>query len=254
VRKNKLFVLLLLLLPLLPWGGCSRGLLQDQEADYVKIIQFQNDSWQERMAALRILSTYRSLEATYLLIKATEDRHPEVQIEALKGLTRNLPPKALERVRHMAEFEENDNVRWYALNTLAQYRDASAALIFAQGLKHRDWLVREGSIKGLLRIDDAAIRYVSVPYIVEALNDRSDSVKIATLQNLPFRDDRIYDAITDLLDESIFYKNTLLKAVLAALRGYRLDGETRKKIINYLTHPNQEIRLMAYQILKKEGD
>jgi hypothetical protein len=57
-----------------------------------------------------------------------------------------------------------------------------------------------------------------------------------------------------MMDREALNRYTLLKALLKALEGYRLDSTTRKKISSLLVHPNLEIRLLSYNVLKKDRE
>ncbi|MCX7679146.1 MAG: HEAT repeat domain-containing protein [Spirochaetes bacterium] len=205
--------------------------------------------WTKRKFAITKLSKYSDEKTIDTLISATYDSHTSVVIEALKALRRNKPQKALERVIELAEKSDDANIRWHAIRTLGYYRDATAAVIFAKGLHSDDWLIREESIKGLLKINDTTIRFISIPYILQALDDPSLNVKIAAMKYLNVYDYRIYAQLSKLLVESKEHQHTLLIHLLKALKGYELDSITKEKIINCLTHQNQDIRLAAYEVL-----
>ncbi len=215
------------------------------------IAQYENGNWLKRREAVREIAAFQSEKAIDLLLTATEDVHQGVVIEALKHLSKILPEQGRERVRYMAEFEKNDNVRWYALKVLAQYRDPASAPVFVIGLNSQDWLIREESIRGLLLIDDYVVKYVSIPYIVEALNDRRINVRIAALENLDIKDERLYRTIVGMLPDSE-WNTSLLAGILKALKGYRLDDKTRNYIVRLMTHRNTKIRLLAFRVLREE--
>lgn len=210
---------------------------------------YESDDWTARKKAINSASRIHAPEATDLLLKATYDTHATVRIEALAGLRRHMPHKALDRVKEIAESENNINVRWHALKTLGYYREPTAALIFARNLKDDDWLIREESIKGLLKIDDYSIRYVSVPYVIEALGDGSMSVKLTTLKYLQVSDPRIYDKLSAILLSAGDGQQALIEQTLKALKGYELEQKTRDRVIRYLTHQNVNIRLNAHRVL-----
>lgn len=210
---------------------------------------YESDDWTVRKKAVAKASRLITPDATELLLKATHDSHATVQIEAISGLRRHKSPRVQERIRELAEISENLNIKWNALKTLGYYREPTAALIFAKNLKHDDWLIREESIKGLLKIDDYAIRYVSVPYVIEALEDPSMSVKLTTLKYLRVTDPRIYNRLTGILLSAENTQLELIDETLNALKEYKLDLKTREKVIGYLTHQNREIRLTAYRVL-----
>ncbi len=143
----------------------------------------------------------------------------------------------------------------YAIQTLAQYRDPTSAPIFAKGLASDDWLVREESIKGLLTIDDIFIKRISVPYIIQSLNDSRINVRLATLENIKIQNKVIYNELTVIINnEENYNKTNLLNAAIKAINGYLLDKATRERLISFLTHPNTEIRLSSLKVLKKDKE
>jgi HEAT repeat protein len=235
-------------------AGCGKSVKQKTAEDLNRFeIQYRSPDWTERIKAMISVSAYSSPQAVDILKKATEDSHSLVRIEALKGLDKIVSPSAKILIRNIAESENDDNVRVNAIRALAKYRDPTAALVFAKGLKSRDWLIREESIVGLLMIDDLTIKYISIPYIIEALGDRNESVVVTTLKNLDIRDPRIYKRIVKIMKSAPSYKHSIIIAALKALQGYRLDENTRKYLIEYLTHNNVDIRLLALRALKQES-
>ncbi len=215
---------------------------------------YQSPKWEIRLKAVEKLSVVKSRKAENALIKATDDIHTMVRIEAINGLGKIASSKGRQRIRYLAEYDTNSNVRWNALKALSEFRDATAAPVFAGGLRSSDPLIREESIRGLLMIDDFAIKYVSIPYFIEALNDESLNVRLTALNYLNIKDERLFAILTGMLGKDIYNKYTLLKAVLKALYGYQFDPQTRKILTSYLLHPNLDIRLLALRALKKNRE
>ncbi len=189
-----------------------------------------------------------------LLIRALDDDHKLVRIEALKGLYHFKPLSAKSKIKKIAELSTDDNIKWNAIRTLSLYRDPTAAIIFAKGLKNRDWLVREEIHQS--PADDQRFRdkesRPSSPYISEALNDSKESVIITTLKNLDIKDRELYAIISRIITTTPYYKQSLYLAALKAIKGYKLDRKTRNKVVELLTHRNKEVRLMALRVLKYE--
>ncbi len=238
--------------------GCSgRYITEEEERKAVQILSrsYRSDNWQIRKEALSSLCSHDSPEAEDLLIEALNDTHPIVKIEALNCIAVKKTNKAKKSIRQIAEFEANENVRMIAIKTLSKYRDPASALIFAKGLASDDWLIREESIRGLLMINDMVIRRISVPYIVQALNDPRINVVLATLENLNVRNKEIYNELSAIINsEENYNKIDLLKAAIKAINGYLLDKKTREKIIGFLTHPNTDIRISSLGALKKDKE
>ncbi len=224
----------------------------DREKVKSLISLYASGNWEVRRKAVQRLSEYPSTKAEKAVIAACDDPHSLVRIDAVKGLARYSSYEAKNKIRTIADNDADNNVRWSALTVLASYRDPSAAPVFVKGLSSGDWLIREESIRGLLMIDDFAVRYFSIPYVIQAFNDSSINVRMAAIKNIKIRDHRIYMELVRMLDDSMLRKNTLLKVVLGALDGYTLDVSTRKKIITLLTHSNVEVRLLALRVLKKD--
>jgi HEAT repeat protein len=237
--------------------ACAKGVLlkqSDEDAVNAAAKLYESSGWDRRLRAVEQLAGIRSGKAVDLLIRATGDVHPLVRIEAINGLAKSDAARARRTVKNIAEYETNSNVRWYALKALSGFRDPTAAPAFANGLRSDDMLIREESIRGLLMIDDFAIKYISIPYILQALEDPVMNVRLAALDTLSIRDERIYKMLTDMLDREVFYKYTVLKAVLRALYGYALDPLTRKIVTGYLVHPNVDVRLLSLRVLKKDRE
>ena len=252
MEKKYLFTFFIFIILIL---SCSKALiiLRDDKAElnnYRK--QYKQGDWQRRAHAVIEISKIDIPESSVFLLKAVDDIHPSVTILALDGLSKRQPGIALERIKHLAEFESNKNIRWYALKALAEYRDAKSAPIFVIGIKNSDWLIREESIKGLLMIDDYAIKYVSMPHIIQALYDKKINVRITTMRYLDIKDKRLYSILNKILYKNLKRNNTMLVAVLKALKGYKLDKKTRKTMINLLTHPNRDVRLLSFHVLREE--
>jgi hypothetical protein len=84
---------------------------------------------------------------------------------------------------------------------------------------------------------------------LQALEDPSLNVKIATLKYLRVKDPRIYFKLSKMLFDAKDHQQTLIKETLKALKGYELDDPTKEKVVHYITHQNQDIRLAAYNVL-----
>lgn len=231
--------------------SCTRPITTQPEAKKSSeyLAMYKTDDWTVRKTAIQKLSKFSDQESIDMLIAATEDSHSAVVIEALRALRRHKPPKALDRISELAEKSPHPNIRWHAIRTLGFYKDPTTAVIFARGVNDEDWLIREESIKGLLKINDYSIRFISIPYILQALEDPSTNVKLAALKFLRIKDPRIYQKLSKILLDSQDHQQALVEETLKALKGYELDDPTKEKVIHYLTHQNQDIRLAAYNTL-----
>lgn len=233
----------------------SKLTTKKQPVDINKYITiYDNGNWIEKKDAIRNVRKFPSEQTFSFLTKAADDPHSIIRIEALKAISLYTPPGAVEKVKQLALNENKPNVRWQALRTLSLYKDPASALIFAKALKSDDWLIREEAIKGLLNINDYAIRYVSIPYILEALNDPVESIVITALNNLTIKDQRLYRKISKILHDTPQYKHSLLQSALMSLTGYTYDTRTRNTIVTLLIHRNKNIRIAAFRALKAESE
>ncbi len=250
-RQAHASFVLVVIIPLAISVSCTRTVITQPEAkkstEYLAM--YKTDDWTVRRTAVQKLSKFNDPESIDTLIAATEDSHSAVVIEALRALRRHKPAKAFDRISELAEKSSHPNIRWHAIRTLGFYKDPTSAVIFAKGMNDEDWLIREESIKGLLKIDDYSIRFISIPYILQALEDPSANVQRAALKYLRIKDPRIYQKLSKILLDSKDHQQALIEETLKALKGYELDDVTREKVIYYLTHQNQDIRLSAYNVL-----
>ncbi len=232
---------------------CAGPLIVDRDRDYAEklIRQMESKNWQQREQAAEELALYPGKESTAALVDALDDRHGAVIIQALQSLAPRTSPEALPEIRKLAKNHRSPNVRWYALQALAGYEDALNAPVFLDGLQSDDWLIREASIIGLLKVEDYGTRYVCLPAIVETLNDLSTSVQIAAMNHLSLIDDRIYNILVSKIKEGSDSSPAVMGAALGALGDYRLDAETHERVVELLGHQNRNIRLMALRLLKR---
>ncbi len=244
--------LLFVLITVFAFLQCSTSVLRDREKEDVDRIirELNSTSWIKREKAAEKLGNYTSKKSTKALINALDDRHDAVIIHALQSLATRKSEKAYDKIRELAKKHRNENVRWYAIKSLAQYRDALDAPIYIDGLESDDWLIREASIVGLLLVEDYSTRYVCLPAIITTLDDPSMSVQIAAIKNLSIIDDGIYKALVKKIDKEAETRSTLLAVVLEALMVYRLDEKTRERVVELLGHRNWTVRVTALRLLK----
>jgi HEAT repeat protein len=219
------------------------------------IYKYKSGNWEERIDAVHEISGYdtlpHSIRSLRLLIEATYDNHSAVRIEAINKLAGFPSLVSRNRLSELALGKNNSNEKWYALRALASYRDPLLAPIFINGLKSSDWLIRNISIKGILMFKKTFVEKSMIRYIILALRDPCSRVKLTTLNNLNIKNQVVYNEI-----KKIFETNSKRKvftiASLKAMRGYRLDPETKNRVIRYLTDNNREIRILALRVLQEE--
>jgi HEAT repeat protein len=221
----------------------------------IVIYKYKSENWEERIDAVDEISGYdtlpHSIKALRLLVEATYDDHPAVRLEAIKKLADFPSIISRNRLTEIAVKKNNSNVKWYALRTLASYKDPLLAPVFIKGFKSSDWLIRDISITGILMLDNAFLEKTMVSYIIRALRDPASRVRLTTLNNLKIKNKVLYNEIKKNLEEKN-KKKVFIIASLKALRGYRLDEDTRNRVIHYLTGNNSEIRILALRVLQEE--
>jgi len=185
-----------------------------------------------------------------LLIRALEDDHDAVKIESLKILAIIKPKNSFSKIKELS-ISGSQNVRWFSLKSLTNFKTFKAFNSFTKNIHSSDWLIREQAIIGLLSIKNIKKNKDSIPYIILCLKDKNKSVRMATLKYLKIKDKRIYYQINKILVYSKRKKNiNLIIKSLSALEGYILKRETKKNIISLLNHSNYKVRILALKVLK----
>jgi len=151
----------------------------------------------------------------------------------------------------MALTDESSNVKVFALSALETYGNIENENIFIEGLDDTDWLIKEASLKGLMKITDHGIQIKYLDVIIDAINDKNLSIKLAAVSNITIKDQKIYDELAKIINNKESGL-TLLKAALQKIKGYQLDNRTRKRIIELLTYRDKNVRLLSLQALKNE--
>ena len=212
---------------------------------------YQSRAWTDRLKAVENVKPVGSIETQRFLSRAAADPHERVRIGAIRGLSLIRNDRSFRTILEIAQTEKEPNARWEAFQALAGFRKADAAPLFASAVNDPDWLMRETSVAGLLDIDDAKTRKESLPLAVEALSDSNENVRIAALSHLTLTDQRVYVFIARQLSGKSYYKRTgYLKVLLATLAKYKLDKEMRSSVLEYMTHPDAQIRVIALQVVK----
>jgi HEAT repeat protein len=237
-------------------AGCIKSEMVRVQKQREAATRYPSANWMERRDIVRNIVRYYGKDKNDLvngiLTYGCSDPHPAVRIEALQSFAKIKSKPALPVIQKTARTDSDNNVRWYAIQSLRSFNDPSSAEIFIQGLDSSDWLIREESIKGICSLDDGTIRVKLVPYIIKAMHDSSTSVMLTTLRQVKTRDDRIYRAITEKLKSATDSNFSLLEACLMALKGYRLDSKIKEKVIGLLLHNNPQIRVLALRVLKED--
>lgn len=254
--KKKLLILLIITLFL---SACGRNQFTEDAAIQkditIAVNNYNSDDWEIRLNSIKSISKYSDTvyakNTLLLLFKALNDPHSELRIEALKILKKMKAPGTEEKIGEIATDDENSNVRYYAYSALEEYRDIKNEDIFLQGLDNKDWLVREASLQGLMKIDDPEIQIRHLDTIISAMNDQNVSIKLTAISNISIKNPLIYDELSKIINNEDSGRY-LLKAALQKIRGYKLDLKTKKRLIQLLTHRDKNIRLLSLQALRQE--
>lgn len=249
IRRN---ITLILILPGLL--SCGSSNVHEEEIRNKEIGQaeqeFSSTSWTERLHAVQIAGKWVNARSQAILLGAINDPHYRVRIEAVKSLSNFRSVQSFETLKDFAENEKYLPLRIAAVQSLACFQSPRAAKTFAALMNNDEWLIRESAIAGLLDIPDKSIEEMSIKYVIDALSDVNESVRIAALSHLRVKDEQIFFILrAQLADESLYFRPELLKMNLKVLIGYKLDVNLRKRVMALITHPNTEVRTLAYQCI-----
>jgi hypothetical protein len=244
------YILTSCVLFLFSFVACSGSKVKDDDLSDKMVIAaealYKSPSWTNRVSAIQNAALWPSLRSEELILSALNDPHVRVRIEAMKTLPVFRSTRVYETIRQIAENEKDENMLLVTMTSLGQYQNPKSAPIFIKALSSNEWIIREASIIGLLDIPDQSIEKLSIQYVINSLSDANDNVRIAALTHLRIKDERIYFVLKEIIrDELVYYKPVYCKALLKAMNGYEYDLVTRGNIIKYITHPNQEIRVLA---------
>ena len=198
------FTVFLALIIQFTFTACTKDLItlekkKKQREIGLVLYQYQSGTWEERIDAVLEISKYKNnpgyRKALRLLIAATYDIHAAVRITAIRNLKLFPSPQSIKRLHTLADSKSNTNQQWYALQTLAHYRNPISARLFVKGLRSRDWLIREISAKGLLMIKSLPVFFTNKKYVLRALRDTSEPVRLAVLNTITIKDEKIYHEI-----------------------------------------------------------
>jgi HEAT repeat protein len=240
---------------------CGRGIYISDNAASAALIretiqQYRNPNWETRQKVVSDLVKQSEGSENKLLeiaiIVSSEDPHPGVRIEAIKGLSSIKTDRTVARLNTMALTDDSPNVRWQALKALASFRAPGSIETFAQSYTSDDWLIREASIEGMMKLGELAPRERIVAYAEKGMKDPSESVQIAAMRHLTVKDETLFPIIREIFNKEKKSNHPLLQASLIALKGYTLDAQTREDVISLLAHRNLQIRLQALRVLKEE--
>lgn len=126
---------------------------------YQQIAQFDSD-WLVRATAIRMLNRSRDASATSIFVKALEDTHPIVRVEAAKAL-KNIPDQNAIPVllRLVADNDQDRDVRIWSAAALGNYKTPQVAQALATQLGSRDFSIAWESRRSLIAITGRDMRY-----------------------------------------------------------------------------------------------
>ncbi|MFI5380671.1 MAG: HEAT repeat domain-containing protein [Tepidisphaerales bacterium] len=106
---------------------------------YVEMVK-SDDEHLVRSIALRALNRARVADQTALYIKALDDKHELVRLEAAKALANMPDPKAMEPlIKHLQNTEENIDVRIACADALRHYKKGQSAQALVSLLRDRSF-------------------------------------------------------------------------------------------------------------------
>lgn len=216
--------------------------------------QYNSSSWIERQKCVREASTYKNERAHAFLLIAVHDENPSVRVDAMRGTQKYFHLQTSPEIfADAAENDKSEKVRYEALSILTKYGLPQYFPLYVTAFNNSDWLFREIAITGIISINDEEIEKQSIVYIVKAVRDPSQNVKIAALYGTKIKNPLIYEEIRSLFYEKDYEKKvTILIASLHALQGYDLDIRLRERVKQLIVHENTEVRILALRVLKSE--
>ena len=216
---------------------------------------YQSAVWTERLRSVDELSECRGKDALRFFVRAASDRHERIRIAAVRSLAQMQNNASYGALLDIAKTDENQNVRWEVLKAISPFKRKESAEIFETYLNDSDWLVREASVSGYLSIDDPKVKSEAADIAVTALNDPNESVRIAALHGYSGTDPRVYAFASKQIAGGAYYRRTgYLKVLLETISRYKLDSQMRTAVLQYITHPNGEVRVLALQAVKKSDE
>jgi len=257
LRHSGIFIILIQILFLLKCSSTVRFSSDGEIQNNIKtaVADYNSDNWETRLKAVKKVSQYSdsiyAKNSMLLVFKALDDSHSIVRIEALKIFIKIKAPAAEEKIGILALTDENPNARFFAFSALGEYKNIKNENIFVKGLKDKNWLAREASLTGLMKINDPEIQIKYIDVILNAMKDNNVSIKLACIANITIKDPLIYSELAKIINN----KNSsvsILKAALNKIKGYKIDDKTKKQIIALLTHRDKDIRILSLQALKQE--
>lgn len=259
--KSKIFLIhfILILAGLLVLCCSSNQFIEDTAAQQeitAAVNNYNSENWEIRLESVKSISKYSNSvyakNSLLLLMKALDDSHAKIRIEALKTLKVIKAPAAEEKIGGIALNDINSNVKFFAFSALEEYGSIQNEDIFIHGIDDTDWFIKEAALKGLMKIKDPEIQIKYLNIIVSAINDKNISIKLTAISNLNIKDPLIYEKLSEIINNKESGLS-VLKAALEKIKGYKLDKKTKGRIIELLTHRDKNVRILSLQALKQEG-
>jgi len=223
---------------------------REREALRNSELLFQSRNWTDRLRAVETL-TGKGADIVHFFSDAARDPHERVRIGAIRGLSSIHDSVSFRRILEIAQNEKEPNARWEAYRCLSLFRRLEAAPVFMSAANDPDWLMRETALAGLLDIDDEKTKMESLSLAVDSLSDPNENVRAAVLLHLTLTDLRVYAYISKQLSGGAYYRKPgYLKILLTALAKYKLDKDMRNAVLEYFTHPDPQVRVLALQVIK----
>lgn len=260
VKSKLILIHFLMISSVLLLVSCSNNqFIEDMTAQQeitAAVNSYNSENWEVRLDSVKSISKYTdsiyAKNSLLLLMKALDDSHAKIRIEALKTLKVMKASAAEEKIGSIALNDVNSNVRFFAFSALEEYGSIQNEDIFINGIDDTDWLIKEAALKGLMKIKDPEIQIKYLNIIISAINDKNISIKLAAITNLNIKDPLIYEKLAEIINNKESGLS-VLKAALEKMKGYKLDSKTKGRIIELLTHRDKNVRILSLQALKQDG-
>jgi HEAT repeat protein len=234
-------------------GSCASIDTKDQHSRKIRDLekQYESRSWADRLKAVEAADSFRDSNAEKFLIKACSDSHEKVKYAALDQLKNYDTPGTRAYLRNTVLSEPNTNIRWICTRSLAVICNPSDNDLFIRLCTEKNWIVREQAALGFLKTSTDEVINRNLQTLTGLLNDPSENVRMIVLNNVTCRNSVILSELSKQIQaENVAYRPEYLSLLLKALTGYKLDEKTRNIAAQFVTHPNENVRIAAYTCVR----
>jgi hypothetical protein len=212
---------------------------------------YKSSSWSDRLKAVESADSIRNSKTEKFLISAGSDSHERVRLAALEFLKNYNTAETRSFIRNIITSDNNKNIRWMATQSLVFISNTSDNDLFIKLCTDKDWLIREQAALGFFKTSTPEILEKNLQTITDLINDPSGNVRLIAINNIMYKNKVIRAELSKQLQtDSMIYRPEYLCAILKALTGYKLDEKTRTAAAQFLTHPNETVRIFAYTCIQ----